>query len=405
VRAKVVLSARVNDSEAGFPSVGVKIKRNAIVFPIERGRRMFGPDEIIGFYARYSGRIEPSDNPGRNTKPLGKDPITAYTRFQQIDQDFARIRSGLLPINVVKEPIPAENGNRDLRTCAAEFKANLVTLGKKKSTIRMYTLSVDSFVKQFPTKTIDAIDRKDMLAHLSWMRANLVKRAYGDQQHTFRNRLRDISVFFNTYGVKNPLPMRDVKKPMKKRPTKYSLEIINKMLKAATQEEKDLIQFFLNTGFRDEETAHAEWDWIDFKQGSINVHANDKYGWTPKDNESREQDIVLSDKFVKRMKARRERRSGSDLIFPSGADKPNMHLIDIVKKAAKRAGIIDKRITLHAFRRTFGTMVAKQYGIEQSRIWLGHSDIETTQRYIAADEMTTEQSRIMANEMFTGIGD
>src|SRR6266480_1319960 len=408
MRAKVVVVARVNDLEAGFPSVAVEIKRNAITFPIVREGKEFMAKDLIGFYARYSGRIEGSDNPGRNVKPLGKDPATAYIRYLQIDQDFARIRSGLLPINVSTGTTPASNSLRDLRTLAAEFKSNLLVLGKKKSTIRMYSLAVDAFVKQCPKKTIDEVDRKDMLAHLSWMKENLVKRARGDQQHTFRNRLRNLSVFFNSYGVKNPLPMKDVKKPMRKRPTKYSLEIINKMLTAATEDEKDLIQFFLNTGFRDEEAAYAEWSWIDFKQGSINVHPNDNYGWTPKDGESREQDIVLGNKFIRRMKARRERRSGSDLIFPNEAGKPNMNLIKFVKKVAKRSRTVEtptSPITLHAFRRTFGTMVAKQYGIEQARIWLGPSDLATTQRYIAAEEMTTEQSREQVNEMFAGVGD
>ena len=105
------------------------------------------------------------------------------------------------------------------------------------------------------------------------------------------------------------------------------------------------------------------------------------------------------------MKARQKRHPGSFLIFPTETNRPNMHLIKIVQRVAKKAGIIDKRITLHAFRRTFGTMVAKEYGIEQARIWLGHSDIETTQRYIAADEMTTEHSRKMVKKMFAAIGD
>ena len=81
-----------------------------------------------------------------------------------------------------------------------------------------------------------------------------------------------------------------------------------------------------------------------------------------------------------------------------------MHLIRIIQRVALRAGIKDKQITLHAFRRTFGSIVAKSYGLEQARIWLGHSDIETTQRYIAAEEMTTAQSRQKVNEMFAGAG-
>jgi integrase len=177
------------------------------------------------------------------------------------------------------------------------------------------------------------------------------------------------------------------------------------MLEVADEDQKDLIHFFLETGFRDEETAYAKWTDVDFEQHSINVHPKPEYGWSPKDGEAREEDIVLQDRFIKRMKARQKRQVGSTLIFPTETNKPNMHLIKIVQRVAKKAGITDKRITLHAFRRTFGTMVATEYGIEQARIWLGHSDIETTRRYMAADEMTTEHSRKMVKKMFAAIGD
>ena len=193
---------------------------------------------------------------------------------------------------------------------------------------------------------------------------------------------------------------------MKTRPTRYSINFINLLLAAANTNEKDLIYFFLNTGFRDEETAYAKYSDIDFHQGSINVSAKPEYDWSPKDGEAREQDIVLDTKFVELMMARKQRTDGSGgsgLIFPLERGTPNMHLLTIVQRVAKRAGLADKRITLHAFRRTFGTEVAKNYGIEQARIWLGHSDIETTQRYMAADEMTTEESRTKAKAMWAQV--
>ena len=94
----------------------------------------------------------------------------------------------------------------------------------------------------------------------------------------------------------------------------------------------------------------------------------------------------------------------SDLIFPNGAGNPDNHLIRMSQRVAKRAGL-EERITQHKFRRTFGTMVAKQFGIEQARIWLGHSDITTTQRYLAADEMVTEQSKKAVDIMYSTVGD
>ena len=94
----------------------------------------------------------------------------------------------------------------------------------------------------------------------------------------------------------------------------------------------------------------------------------------------------------------------SDLIFPTSRGNPDLHLIKIVRRAAKAAKF-EGKISLHAFRRTFGTLTAKTYGIEQARIWLGHADIATTQRYLAADEMSTKEYQGKSAKAFAGIGD
>jgi integrase len=400
VKAKPALVARVNDGTGKFPRVPVTIVRNTIRMPVEARGRFFAREDIIGFYARYNLQGKP------HIDPLGKDPVAAYAQFLQVEQDAARVRKGLLPINEKPEP-PEQKEDRSLRTCAAQFKANKETLGRKKATLAAYSRAVDDLVAQYPDKDIGQITEPDMLAHIAFLRSKIKKRT-GDAKHTLRNRLRNLTVFFNSFNLKNPLPMQKLAKPMKSRPTRYSIEFINTLLGVATENEKDLIHFFLNTGFRDEEAVFSKYSDIDFKQGTINVHAKPEFDWTPKDGEARVQDIVLQDKFIHRMKARKERtgRRDSDLIFPQQAqEKPDMHLIAIVQRVAKRAKIVDKKITLHAFRRTFGSIVCKQYGIEQARIWLGHSDIETTQRYIAAEEMSTEASRKMVIEMFAGVGD
>ena len=218
------------------------------------------------------------------------------------------------------------------------------------------------------------------------MRGNLKTRKFGQPNNTYRNRLKDITVLFNHFGVKMPLPKKRWPKATRKNADKYSMDSIQKMVEPADTDEKDLILFFLYTGFRDEEAVHSKYSDIDFKKGTINVHDKPDFGWTVKDHEQRSQDIILPEKFVKRMKERRVRYGAkmSELIFPIGAaNKPNQHLIRIAQRAGKKAGL-EEPITLHKFRRTFGTLVAKQFGIETARIWLGHSDIATTQRYLAA---------------------
>lgn len=413
MKPKVSLQARVNDGTGRFPQIPAEIRRRAIAIPVERKSdgRSFDLKDIIGFYARYP------ENGKRRVQPLGKDPVAAYAQFQQIEQDFARIQKGLLPLNP-PEPKPEENQDRDIRACAAEFKTNLVTRGIKPSTRSHYTAAVDDFITLYikTKKSIDAISQQDVMNYLSWMQTNLRRQRKGDPQHTYRNRIRYLSIFLNEFNVKCPVPMRKIKKPVKARPWKYSDDVINLLLSKADRGQKDLIHFFVNTGFRDEEAAFAKWSDIDLKTGSINVYpkpefANryglDSRGWTPKDGESREQDIVLDRKFVKIMAERKKRMQAqdSDLIFPTPHENPDIHLIKIVRRAAKAAKFDKNKISLHAFRRTFGTKIAKAYNIEQARIWLGHADITTTQRYLAADEMTTKEYQEKSAQAFAGIGD
>lgn len=396
MKAKVTLLARVNDGSKVFPFIAAEVGRRGIVLPVEGRGRFFEPDSIIGFYARYP------NNGKRRIEPLGKDPVDAYTRFQKVEQDFARNQIGLLPLNGDK---PAD-ARHDIKTCIREFKEDNRSRGLKDRSMETYDKSVDDFARACSKKTLEEVNERDILSFIDWMRTNYKTRKFGQPANTYRNRLKDITVLFNHFGVPMPFPKRKWPKSTRKNADKYSLDTINKMLKVADEDERDLISFFLYTGFRDEEAIYAKYSDFDFRKGTVNVHDKPEFGWTVKDHEQRPHDIVLPQKFVKRMEKRQARYHGKsdDLIFPAQNGKPNEHLIYVPQRVGKRAGI-EERITLHKFRRTFGTIVAKQFGIETARLWLGHSDIATTQKYLAADEMVTEQSRKAVNEMYGTVED
>jgi integrase len=397
MKAKVTLLARVNDGSQAFPFITAEIGRRGIVLPIEgRSGRLFEPDSVIGFYARYS------TNGKRKIDPLGKDPVDALARYQAIERDFARTQKGLLPLD---DPKPA-NAGHDIKASIRECIEDRTSRGLKRRTIETYRKNMEDFMGSCPKETLEEVTKKDILNFIDWLRTNVKTRQFGQPANTYRNKLKDLTVLFNHFDVKIPLPKREWPKSTRKNADKYSLETINKMLAVADEDEKDLISFFLYTGFRDEEAIYAKYSDIDFRKETINVHDKPEFNWTVKDHEQRSQDIVLPAKFVKRMEKRQDRyhAKSSDLIFPAECGKPSQHLIYIPQMVGKRAGI-EERITLHKFRRTFGTVVAKQFGIETARLWLGHSDIATTQKYLAADEMVTAQSRKAVNKMYGTVGD
>ena len=119
-----------NDGTRRFPRIPVTIRRLAIVFPTEReDGTLLSPPDVIGCYARYvsDGKL--------HIDALGQDTDVAYIRFLQIEGDVARVRHGLEPIHVLDREPEEPKENRSLRTCAAEFKSNIMAMGKKKATI------------------------------------------------------------------------------------------------------------------------------------------------------------------------------------------------------------------------------------------------------------------------------
>jgi integrase len=401
MKAKVSVVARINDGTGAFPFVALEVSRRGLMLPVEHKGKTYGPAEVLSFYARYT-----NPKTGKRTPVnLGKDPVEAFAKYQSIERDHERTREGKLPIEEVSSIVPVKAHKRSIQKCAAEFEQNLVSINRKPRAIESYMGSINCFIKSYQKPTIDEVDRKDILNFLDWMKANLEKRNGGHPNNTYRNKLRDVKIFLKHFGLEMPLETKSWPKEIEKKKEKYSKDAVNGMMEATEDEdEKDLLSFLLRTGFRDDEVANARYNFIDFKKGTINVRCTPQ--WTPKDSEPREQDITLAASFVKRMEDRMKRYNAKpgDLIFPNSADKPNQHLIRIVQRVAKRAKV-EGRIGLHKFRKTFGTTVAKELGLEQARIWLGHDDVATTQAYLASDEMTTEQSRKAVEKMFSGFGD
>ncbi len=429
-KAKVVLIARVKDN-GHFPFVNVEIKRNVIRLPIEIDGKVFEPESILGYYARYPHVVGNCLFPGcigkvsRHVQSLGKDHVEAFAQYQRIERDFTRVLGGKLPVEEVKAPTKG----RSIEEMAKEFEEGIRNKQRKARTIESYMKSLEqfqSFCAGAAIKTVDQIDKNAMLRFVGWMEKNIESRAAGHPNNTYRNKLKDVRVFLIDAGIGMPLKPKDWPKAVKARKEKYSVEAVKNMLTAAddvkrhsnsgwsADDDKDLVHFLLKTGFRDDEIAHAQYSDISFENGTVNVTAKPRGSfpghpeitWVPKNSSAREKDIVIDDALLKRMAKRKERygAKSSSLVFPNTKGRPNNHLIRVIQRLAKEAGV-EGRIGLHKFRKTFATMVAKEEGIEAARILLGHEDVATTQRYLAADEVAPEQDRKTVKKRFAAFGD
>ena len=55
---------------------------------------------------------------------------------------------------------------------------------------------------------------------------------------------------------------------------------------------------------------------------------------------------------------------------------------------------------IHCQRRTVGTRIANNMGIEAARVWLGHTDIQTTLRYVYSTETVESMRKFVENSSF-----
>ena len=383
MKAKVVLLARVSDG-GQYPFLPVPQARNGKFIPVEK---------TFAYYLRYS------DAGKRRCVNVGRTLDVAVVALRRQELALQAARTGV----ALPQSFRDGASRRSIADAAEDFLADLVTLDKARATRLAYGNAIRDFQVSCTKTFLDEIERRDILAHIDWLRASLQKRAVGEQATTIRGRLRYLTVFLNKVGVGNPLPTKEWPAATKKNPDRYSIETINQLLAVADRDETDLILFFLYTGFRDEEAAFCKYSDFNWRSGAINVHDKPEYGWTAKDREPRPIDIPLPPDFVKRMEARRARNKGSDLVFPNSRGGPNSHLIRILRRVAERAGV-EGRVTLHKFRRTFGTLYAKKFGLQTAKQLLGHDDIKTTALYLAAEEMDTRAAKAAVTEMFSPVG-
>jgi integrase len=368
----------------------------------------------------------------RTVTPLGKDLSTAFIKWQNLEADAERVRQGKAPL---RQEEPETDGparvrisdavNAYILDSADRLKKN--KLGKNSQPA--YDRAVSDFRDSVKVTYMDEITRKVLLDHETWLYDNLQRRRYGKQQNTIANRFRYLNSFFKRHGIKmvqdqNPGPDEkgllfyvEAPEEIEKKVDMYSPEEISKLIKSATLDEVDMIQFFLRTGCRDEEAAHAVWsDIIVKREGQettwkFRVQEKPQYNWLPKNKETRDIDIPKSlyDRLMERQKrfgkpdqTGRTIRQKSDLIFPSGNGRPDMHLIRRLQAAWERAKMTG-RPELHKFRRTFITDLLGAGTPQQDVMnYSGHHDLKSFKRYTAVN---TERGRTGIKKVSESYGD
>lgn len=183
--------------------------------------------------------------------------------------------------------------------------------------------------------------------------------------------------------IENPCqsfqPLRDAASLGRGRPSVYTNDELERLFAACDERERVVFETLLLTGLRESELTTLTWEDVCLEPGREHVVVRAKPGFTPKDYEQRE--VPLPASLAEKLRAWPRT---SELVFPSRRGERDRHLLRRLQRVAARAGV--EGATLHKFRHTYATRLLEQGAdvVTVQRL-LGHSDLETTQRYLNPD--------------------
>lgn len=352
MKAAFVLFTRINQKFVPIP-----MKKDVPQVPAGAG----------SFYVRYS------ENGKRTMQPLGKDLAGAVVEVKNLEiaREFSK-RGMPVPVRVVLEPLTHES-----QKLADKIEAytNRVRDNKSRKTWQAYKNSLALF--QESCKAIDtaAIRGDDLLRFKHYLRT-----AKKMKERSVYNNFLNVMVFLKWAKVKVEISLDDWPKKAEREPEEYSDTEISAMLNAADTEERLILNCFLCTGVRSGELAHLHYADIDFAHSVWTVQR--KEGWETKTVES-QRDIPVPEWLTKKILARMETFSPR-LVFFNSKGGPNQHLLRIVKRVARRAGLNGIRVDDHKFRSTAITRWLREGNtVPDVMRWVGHVNPQTIMRYAA----------------------
>lgn len=253
---------------------------------------------------------------------------------------------------------------------------------------------------------VQDVGRDTMLAFKTYLRKQDLS------GRSLYNNFLNVMVFLKWANVNSGIKKNDWPDKPERDPEAYEDEEINALLKAANPEERLLLRAFLCSGLRSGEMAHLTYGDIKFINSKDSVWTvRPKAGWSPKTKNSKRDVPVSCDSLTKQIRQRMEKgnKTKSDYVFPNTLGQPNYHLLRIVKRVAKKAGLTGIRVDDHKFRSTVITLWLRD-GVSPQDVmaWVGWTNLNMITRYAAklnVSKPATFQKSGAPLAQFDGVGD
>ena len=281
-----------------------------------------------------------------------------------------------------------------------EIAAYLPHFIDKPKTHQAYSFALTQFRQSCRKTYVDEITVQDLRAFETYLKRQ------GDGDRYRSNKVSYVVTFLrNREGRRNGPAIKDV--TIRVRYTEpdviaYADIELNDLFRVSTSEQRLIWSSFLETGYREQEMSVFEYNDSDDEREIVQIIKKPVYDFEPKDSEERS--VPVSTEFIAAIRER-QKTSKSRLVFPNTEGNPEGHFLRMLKEVAYKNGLncghclgtrdgqevscadapVCERWILHRFRKTAATnWLRNGASIPEIQGWLGHSDVETTMRYLAA---------------------
>jgi integrase/recombinase XerD len=288
--------------------------------------------------------------------------------------------------------VVSEEGQQTIAAAKADY-LDEIKLTKKPKTLAAYTTSLDYFTESCHKMHLSDIERKDMLKFHAFLRDEKEQ-----SPRTCWNKFSNVMSFLKANGISKLVKKNDWPQFVEEEPEIYEQDELDQLFKACDEEELVWFSFYLMTGEREQEVQHSYWTDINLKANTVRVTHKPDLNWTPKAYKERSIPIPIKlAELLKSWKTKADKQC--KLVFPTAGCKPKLNFLDELKAVAERAELEPENFWLHKFRATFATWhLWAGVDLRTVQLWLGHTDIESTMRYLKPSRSEAVQQKV--NETF-----
>ena len=311
----------------------------------------------------------------RRRMSVGNDAASAYNSRVRKQRELDATGSGLFVSN------PIENDSRlQIRSAVDDFLEE-IQLTRQRKTWLGYRVSLRYLLESCDKTFLEEIERKDLLRFAAFLRDT--KKL---SPRTVHNKFADVLTFLQAQGMPKLIGKNDHPRFIEQEVNIYEDDELSKLHAICSPYHSTLCDFFLMSGFREQEAMHVVWSNVRFNANIIEMRWKPQFKWTPKAYKERE--VPVPNDLLDILEAHRRslpalRSSAQALVFSTASGRRDTHMLRALKRNAVKAGLNPDDFWLHKFRATFAT-THLQAGVDLRTVmtWMGQTNLESIIRYL-----------------------